>query len=607
MYKKIYLFVLSAMLFFICCSNDIENENSCDDGVENTPYGIEYLYSSSPNVIPVVSTKASILKSTRWMNGDIIKIKFLEQDEDDYSLAMEKVKDIALEWTKYANLTFDFVDYECDADVKLAFNWGDEKTVWSEIGTDCKIIAQDQPSANLVLYRNIEEEINTKSFRQQILNTFGHIIGLINEHQGSDSQVKLDPIKAGEELKKRMWSDKRINDFLNMYDEASLNSSEFDPESVMLWYFPTYITQDGKHTSFNCELSKIDISFIRTMYPGQIPKEVELVFKLQKPNTSTTENILSYSYKGVRIGEYYWVNNNFYHEVPRDYNDLIGWENETPITQSRLDKYVSCVRIDPSLYQINIADFNKYYGIYYCRASVDYMTKAGWMLEDGVRTGWELPTGNDFRQLFAMCPISNEEGILDEADVRFALSAHENSNPLAFNVWGKANPFNIYWFYPKSDKINIYNFNMMPSGEKLNGDSYWGNGLGTYWGERGDLMLTFYTSMFFTKRDHVTIHDALDTNPDPIYYSYHWFPVRWCRKLSDEELGYKLYINSAQNDIIKLALNDPIPSGYKELPKGYLRGFYVLYILDNPSPKYTIAQIIEMSKKVDDPELNRID
>ena len=74
--------------------------------------------------------------------------------------------------------------------------------------------------------------------------------------------------------------------------------------------------------------------------------------------------------------------------------------------------------------------------------------------------------------------------------------------------------------------------------------------------------------------------------------------VRWCKPLSDKELGYRLYINAEKTDIKKLGIDETEPAGYSELPHGYLRGFYVQYILDKPNSKVTVADIVQYEKNV---------
>lgn len=593
------------MALLSSCSEDLIPEN-VKAGSNDLPAGeMNYVFANKTQFTDSPTTRAGAVTNKRWQAGQTIKIKFLQDGNNTYLLARNKVKEIANEWLEYANLDFEYVSSSENADVKIAFNWNNERVVWSKIGTDCRAVAQNAPSMNLVLYLNNESEINTNSFKAAILREFGHVLGLINEHQGPNSTVKLDATKARNYFAMQGWTDAQITAMLEAYNTSTVNSTVFDEESIMLWYFPGNITQNGMATRFNYILSPTDKYFIKSIYPGRgpvLPQVVDLTFELKGRNGEKYD----YPYTGVRIGEYYWVNNNFYHRIPfLDWGTLTGWENNTPITQARLNRYVSCVFIDPSRFQVDIAQFDRYYGIHYCRSSVDYMSNNGKIYENGALTNWELPSYHDYRQLFAMSPFYDESRrALGEIDVRFALSAYENSNPLAFNIWDpNGTGYNVYWFLPRNEKYNIYNFNMMPSGSTLNGPTVWYNGLGPIqpgggWdGVLGDIYHLFYTSKWHTKEANVVIHDYLDTANG---FSYHWLPVRWCRKLTDEELGYKLYVNNSQTDIRKMGLNDPVPAGYRELEKGYLRGFYVQYILDNPNPKYTIADIVEFSRNVAD-------
>lgn len=55
-------------------------------------------------------------------------------------------------------------------------------------------------------------------------------------------------------------------------------------------------------------------------------------------------------------------------------------------------------------------------------------------------------------------------------------------------------------------------------------------------------------------------------------------------------------------DIVKTGLNEPTPTNSVELPKGYIRGLYVQYILDNPNPK-TVQEILLYAYNIDDNSL----
>jgi uncharacterized protein (TIGR02145 family) len=312
------------------------------------------------------------------------------------------------------------------------------------------------------------------------------------------------------------------------------------------------------------------------------------------------------NYTAVRIGEYYWVNQNFNHVVPEGN----VFENSYPVTQKTLDKYMEQIRIDKSLYQLqNIEDFNKYYGRFYSYASTLYMSRYGFIKneEEETEKGWKLPFPEDYRQLFAMCPFNTsrdqQHTTLNERDVRFALGAKQNDNPLAFDLNSGDQIYKTYWF-DTNYTTNMYGFNLMPGGARFNGNTYWCNGIGCYNGMVGDIYHLFYTVYLATASPNselyvgpVILHDFVDTD---VPLSYHYFNVRWCRKLTDSELGYKLYINTDKTDIKRLYVDTPAPEGYTELPYGYLRGFYVQYILNNPNPKVTVKDLMNYSRSVED-------
>lgn len=395
--------------------------------------------------------------------------------------------------------------------------------------------------------------------------------------------------------------------------------------------------------------------------------------------------------KGVRIGEYYW-SDVFDAVIPYLQYGETHVYSQSPLTSELFDLYMAQIHIDYEKYNPSVEIFNKYYGQYYNQATAKYINDKSSMREvqeggDIVEVkGWSLPYNKDFRQLFAMCPFFTSDNIsLDEVDVRSALSYKAGEMPLAYNISDSQNPNNphkIYWF-ENAVNTNMYGFNMTPSGFRLH-DSYadWGNGLAygdkdyvadaglsylttrmkvavtdsigniigyveKWRGPDGGLALTFYAYASWSKEQEesgnvnitqICVHDRIDTNQ----YTYFSSPMRWCRRLSDEELGYKLYINvkginkqsyewsrlsggirddirdeiellrkvkrgdysPSDFDIVKVGLNDPAPVGYTELPNGYIRGFYVQYILSTPNSGKTISDIVLYASKVDDDSLN---
>lgn len=380
------------------------------------------------------------------------------------------------------------------------------------------------------------------------------------------------------------------------------------------------------------------------IYPN-IPKEIETIPIIIHETQNTTNApgtqefyatlIDSARYEAVRIGEYLWMNRNLKDSIPNVYakpwdtgGGFVGLTclGAMDMSQYFLDRDLDRLHLDKSQFQVNMQDFHTYYGRYYSRFETwHFQRKQGepYVYEDNlrvfegkdkVRTPWKLPSNADFRQLFAMCPVGAND-VLGQTTVRITLSSEKNENPLAYDINDPNGGMNYRtsWF---EQSTNALGFNMMPGGARLNGDGYIDNGLGPengkWRGIKGDIYHLFHTAKYATSDSQVGIHDNLSTG---IGMSYHWYNVRFCRELSDIELGYKLYINQEDYeesydytilgldpedvDIIKLPPYEVPPKDYYELPKGYLRGFYVQYILDKKNPK-TVADIVRYLKKVDD-------
>lgn len=263
-----------------------------------------------------------------------------------------------------------------------------------------------------------------------------------------------------------------------------------------------------------------------------------------------------YDYEAVRIGEYLWMNSNFYNPVMN-----------MP-TRGEFDVMLGRYGIPASSYPMDMQVFNRYFGQYYNRDYIERMATAGKMQEGtaGYKT-WKLPSQQDFEQLFAMC------GNASFNEIKTYLGCKVGDNGAA--LWGD-------WY---NGNMNKYGFNMMPGGARVHAPTD-GYPTGTFY----DMFLLSR----FAADGGVTVSvkngHALFTGK-----LWHWLNMRWSRRLTDDELGYKLYINTshynpstgqytsydpAAVDIIKLGVNSTAPSGYTELPNGFLRGFYVQRVLE---------------------------
>ncbi|MFT3993050.1 MAG: T9SS type A sorting domain-containing protein [Dysgonomonas sp.] len=390
------------------------------------------------------------------------------------------------------------------------------------------------------------------------------------------------------------------------------------------------------------------------------PDELSLSYSEDLGNTILAE------YNAVRVGEYYWMDTPFKDNVAltepgwsepftsirfwrQSYRGSMTPENinllhhrllmfENARLENERESYFD--QFSPGLsLEEKMKEFEQNYGTYLTRGHIEWMNIArNYVIaflegDNKVKNmNWDLPTPESVRQLLAMC------GNATTAEVRQYLSYGSDQEdapniaritPQTYFDWFYHNPVN---FRGESNSFNVtntnkYGFKMFPTGSKFNDPTEyrpltWEDGYTyvtskgeqyPYQAKRGDFIgLNQIFSMALGSAQSFILHDYPEIRSEK---SYHWTPIRWCRSLTEEELGYKLYINdldftdsraslvllknkldNGENVIIeKKKLTEAPSKGFKELPKGYLRGFYVQYILNQAKPQKTIQEIVDIA------------
>jgi hypothetical protein len=192
----------------------------------------------------------------QWVNGSTIRIRFLSGTAQQQKM----VRDIAPEWTKYANLNFEFTT-DARAEIRVTFDESDG--AWSYVGTDNSGIPVQAATLNLGWQ---DEAV--------ILHEFGHMIGLAHEHQNPDGGLVWNEETVIRDLSgpPNYWDEATIrHNVLDKYTADQINGTKFDPNSIMLYAFPDDWTKNPGGTHENTKLSQLDKDFIKSaqMYPGR--------------------------------------------------------------------------------------------------------------------------------------------------------------------------------------------------------------------------------------------------------------------------------------------------------------------------------------------------
>lgn len=209
------------------------------------------------------ASRAIIVFLKRWVNGSKLHVRFMGGTTAQQALAKEQAE----WWTQHANLTFVF-DNAPDAAIRITFDSSDG--AWSYIGTDASSIPTNQPTMNLGFLDG-----------GTAAHEFGHAIGLAHEHQNPAGGIEWNEEVVLRDLSgpPNSWSPEQIrHNVLDKYSADQIRGTNFDSDSIMLYFFPDTWVKSGEGTKENDILSNLDKEFIASTqaYPRVAVQAVEL-------------------------------------------------------------------------------------------------------------------------------------------------------------------------------------------------------------------------------------------------------------------------------------------------------------------------------------------
>lgn len=208
--------------------------------------------------------RMAVVNTKRWAAGSVLRCRFL----DGSKKMQDKVKAIALEWQKFADIKLKFVTKGA-AEIRISF-FADEGS-WSAVGRDAlntSYFPLHQPTMN---YGWLRDDTNNEEYHRVVTHEFGHALGCIHEHQSPTFDRKWDVAAVMKYFQgpPNFWSTDDIkSNVLDKYSPKGISATQFDPKSIMLYSFDGALFADGKGpTNENTVLSATDKRMIKRMYP----------------------------------------------------------------------------------------------------------------------------------------------------------------------------------------------------------------------------------------------------------------------------------------------------------------------------------------------------
>ncbi len=248
---------------------------------EQAAEGAQAAIAENPDNVPVVHfrpevgvgnvpvSEIAVLVGKRWQNGRKLRVRFLDGDP----VVQEKLQPYAHEWSKHANITFEFGN-DPDAEIRISFK--EKGKSWSNLGTDALVVPRNQPTMN---YGWLTPSSSDSEYSRVVTHEFGHAIGCIHEHQNPSTSIPWDKeavyrYYAGPP---NNWSRAMVDhNLFRRYAADQTNFSEFDRKSIMLYAISNALTIGDFEVGWNTVLSPVDKQFIGTVYPKAQPAANEL-------------------------------------------------------------------------------------------------------------------------------------------------------------------------------------------------------------------------------------------------------------------------------------------------------------------------------------------
>jgi hypothetical protein len=227
-----------------------------------------------PQTVPVLSpeltagrVRAIRLIRSKWVNGTVLHYHFLGGPEAQ----RQAVRDAFQEWKDLGlGLEFTEVDDRSESEVRVAFDQSDGS--WSYVGRDVLGISTEEPTMNFGW------DLTDDYGRTTALHEIGHTLGLPHEHQNPFAGIVWDEerVYASFGGPPNHWSRQQtFHNVLRKLDHSEVEGSEWDPDSVMEYWFPAGLIHEPAQYRDGLRppggLSPVDKEWAKRWFPALQP------------------------------------------------------------------------------------------------------------------------------------------------------------------------------------------------------------------------------------------------------------------------------------------------------------------------------------------------
>lgn len=207
--------------------------------------------------------RGALVAQKKWAPGRVLRVRFM----DGQSSIQARVREMAVDWMNYANIEFAFGN-DPDAEIRISFTA--DTGSWSFMGTDNLSIPKNRPTMNFGWLR---AGTTADEYSRVVKHEFGHMLGLIHEHQHPKVEIPWDkPAVYEQYMRTQGWTKEEVD--FNLFQKYSVGSTQFsayDKDSIMHYPVDENLTVGNFSIGWNRDLSPTDKAFIATVYPGKQP------------------------------------------------------------------------------------------------------------------------------------------------------------------------------------------------------------------------------------------------------------------------------------------------------------------------------------------------